>query len=145
MGIPYTRQQAFTVPGGETRCVHLRVPYRGTLTRLVVRQISGDVDGFTLNLFDRQDACPGVSEQDANPEDAELHDPLVHQLMAEQTPGGDALELYALSIPYVNQDEQDLTSRRPHDALWMTVAVGGSGDKGFNVGFTVDQTAEAST
>lgn len=145
MGTPYTKQQNFDIVGGTTQCVRLNVPYRGTLTRLIVRQTFGTVDGFTLNLFDRADACAGAVEQSSNlDDDTQLHDSAVHQIMAEQTPPGDILELYDLSIPYANQDEQDLTSRRPSDALWMEITVTGEGTKSFDLGFTVDQASDAS-
>jgi hypothetical protein len=144
MGVPYTKQQEFQVLAGVATCVRMPTPWRGVLNRFILKQIQGTLGGFTLNIFDRQDACAGVDEDSSNPDDAVLLDPAVHKVIATQTVAGssDVLELFNYLASYINQDEQNAVSRRPTSALWLEVT--SVEDATFNLGYTIDQLTEPS-
>ncbi len=62
MGIYSRDVVAESVPAGEPFCIVLPAPMRGALDRLIVKQTTGDDDGYSFNLYDRKGACVGASD-----------------------------------------------------------------------------------
>jgi len=138
--VPYTNEKQVVVESGVRTCVTLPAPARGTLTRLVVKQLDGALAGFDFDLYDRHDACSGVSPDSLNPEDgAELVDQDLHRLQARQTVAAAAAisGQYNLSIPYVNRDERDAAMQIPSGVLYLDIEAAGTGDKTFGIAWTV--------
>lgn len=58
----YSRTIEFTAESGVAKCVELPAPSRGTLDRLLIKQVSGTDAGFTYTLYDRKGACTNASD-----------------------------------------------------------------------------------
>lgn len=139
MTLPYSKVHSFSADSGVDNCLELPVPPRGTLMRLIVKQVDGALDGFEFDLYDRNDACPGVSQESCNPGD-EAFDPDMHKIAATVTvaPAAASSEQFQLWTPYDNKDslcDGLHASKRPR--LYMRLAPSGGGTKTFEVGFTV--------
>lgn len=139
--IPYTREDTFETVAGQENCIALEVPFRGFLQRLVVKQTSGTLSGYSFDLYDRRDACAIYAESSQADEDFEneLQAKEVHRLIATQTvAGGQAVSAqYGLSIGYENRDERLPDSRRATGKLYLSITPGGTGAKTFAIGYTV--------
>lgn len=138
----------FTVTSGQDVCVELPAPPRGALLKLVIKQISGALDGFTANMYNRQDACaavaeisssfeptPGVPDFGAN----KLLDPELHRIIPEVSvaASSDISAQYQLTAGYENRDEQDIR-RTATSRLYLDINAGGSGDKQFQVAYAIE-------
>lgn len=144
MAVPYTKTIETTVASGQENCIELPAPYRGIITRLVVKDKSG-TDGFSFNVYDREDACSSVvessywndNELEVDFENA-LLDPELHQIQATQTvtAGSSTSEQFNIILPYENKDESGLHGRKT-TALWMSVTPAGAGNKTFQIAYTV--------
>jgi hypothetical protein len=55
----YSRDVSFSAAGGVPTCVVLPVSMRGTLDRLIIRQVSGTGVTFQFVVYDRRSACAG--------------------------------------------------------------------------------------
>lgn len=138
--VPYSRTTSAVVTSGTKLCVTLPAPTRGILNRLIVKQNSGAIEGFSVDLFDRRDACESVAIDSSNPDDnVSYTDPFIHKVIPTQTveTDVDVLELHEKVWGYLNQDERNPNSMRATGALYLEIDAAGSGDKGFFVGYTV--------
>lgn len=61
----YSNEMQVTVTGGETNLVELPASLRGTLERLIIRQIGAD-DGFDFRVLNRRGAVDGQIDVGAN-------------------------------------------------------------------------------
>lgn len=133
--IPYANALRVTV-AATPECIPLPAPIRGILTRLIVKQIDGTLAGYSFNVFTREGACTSVTDLAAVPLDG-----AVYKLMATQTVAGSSStsEQFEKVFPYVNQDDQDPTSRRPLQRLYLELT-GGVG-KTFDISYAITQPA----
>ena len=141
MSIPYTKTVEAVCVSGVRNCIVIPLPTRGILTRLIVKQVSGPEEGFAFDLFDRQQACQyygSLSESEGHV--GELS-PDLYKLQPTQSVLADAnlSEQYQLALPYVNQDDQNVGSRRPTGALYLSILPAGTGAKQFEAAATVAQ------
>jgi hypothetical protein len=139
MTTPYCSQVDVTAIGGTNLCVTLPAPARGIVVRLVVKQMSGALDGFTYELYDREDACASVATDSTNPDDLTwFADADIHRIQAKQTVNASANTgaQYGLLLPYINRDEQDPYMRTPKTAIYLDLLAAGSGEKDFSIAVT---------
>lgn len=72
MGVPYeTKPKAgIVIPGGETETLTVPFPPRSLISKVVVIQTAGAMDGFTVELFNHVDSLEAtkLSESSSDPE-----------------------------------------------------------------------------
>ena len=140
MPLPYSKAVAFIgVVSGEENCLVLPAPPRGTLVRLIVKQTEGALEGFEFDLYDREDACPGISQESCNPGD-EAFDPDLHKIAPTVVvaAAGAYYENFAQLTPYENKDSLcDGVHAAKRSQIYLAMEPAGSGDKVFEVAITV--------
>lgn len=147
MSTPYVRGiRAAGLTSAQPNCVPLPCPSRGTLRRLIVRQTSGTLAGFTFDLLDRSEVCADGTTTTPEPSTAEpllMHEEL-HKLQATQTVAGSASTSaqYALEILYENRDARPERGLGPTNNLYLEITPAGTGDKDFEVVYTIDSYVE---
>lgn len=132
-----TSQFEFDAEGGENRCIELPAAARGKLERLVIKQISGAVAGFTYDVLDRRDACESEAAISSSFDTITLLDKELHRIMPQQVVVGAADSHFDMAYTYQNQDEQPATLT-PKTRIYLDIAPGGSGTKTFQVAYTVE-------
>jgi hypothetical protein len=150
MSRQYARTKEVTLVGGQANCVWLPAPQRGTLNRLIIKQISGTLGGYTVKVLDRYDACSGVAEvsnsyEPDTPEgENKLMDAELHQIIAELTVAGSAAltENFGLNAGYENRDEQDVR-RTPETKIYLDITPVGAGAKDFQIAYTIEPMTNA--
>jgi hypothetical protein len=127
MAVPHSNTLQTSVTSGTPLTLELPVPYRGSLTRIVVKQTSGTLAGYTIDLYD----CDPAALPDSD--DAEIH-----KIFSTKTVAAAASTSadYTTVTAYENQDELDDTSKRKLGKLYMIFTVAGTGAKPFHVGYT---------
>lgn len=138
--VPWINQISVQVSSSTQTCIELQAPTRGYLNRLIVTQVSGPTDGFSYDVYDREDACESVSTDSVTPEDTvELLDPIVHKITPTKTvsASGSTGEDFEKSWYYENQDERQSPSRRLKGAIWLSLRPEGSEDKTFHIAYTI--------
>ena len=124
MSVAYQNSKAVAaIASGSDTEVELEVPYRGVLNRLIIKQTSGTIAGFTFDVYSR--TLTGA------PLDTDLY-----RVQSQQTPAGASSEQYGLNLGYVNQDDQDADTLRPTGRLIVVINPGGSGNKDFEFSWT---------
>jgi hypothetical protein len=135
MAVPYSRAfRALALASGSDHAVRLPLPFRGSLRRLVINQISGNAEGYQFAIFDREDAVPGVAdESECLVEGHELLNSAVHQLIdtVTVTAGTRLYANRAMDVPYVNHDP--VCDAPPKTCLWLWLNPTGSGAKDFDI------------
>lgn len=133
-----TRNFEAQLDSGEAGCIELVVPYQGRLNRLHVSQLDGDLEGFSAVVYDRADACAGVAEDSANPDDPYATDyAKSHRVVGPlDVDSGDNEALVEEKwVFYENRDELPDNGIR-NNKLYLEVTPAGSGAKRFLVTIT---------
>lgn len=147
MTLPYTKTLQVQAVSAQANCIELPAPIRGIITRLIVKDKDSGVEGFTFDLYDREDACSNVTESSYYNDDErqtdfenELLDPELHKLQATQTIAAATAvsEQFDIVLPYENKDEGGLHERR-QSKIYMELTPSGSGTKTFQIAYTVTQ------
>jgi hypothetical protein len=149
MSRQYTNGFEFEVTGSQATCVELPAPPRGTLERMIIKQVGG-TDGFDCLVLDRKDACASVAEvsnsfEPDTPEgENKLLDPDLHRIIDSiSIAGGTGIyEGFNLNAGYQNRDEQDIR-RTPNSRIYLDLTPGGSGSKTYQVAYTVEPMTNA--
>lgn len=133
MGVPYEGSLVGVVVDADGRCFDVvSGPPRGTLHKLLVRQMTGNLDGYSVRVFNSEWGCQGDS---GSSEADQLHYDL-HQILPEQTaaPGSAGLAVFEPSgYPYNNMDG---TPTNPVRKLWVSINPLGAGEKTFDLAWT---------
>lgn len=142
MGLPYIKSLTVTADSGESNCIELPAPPRGQLERIIVKQTSGALDGYSFDVLDRNDACDSVSEQSSNPDDnVELLDKELHKVIPTQTVAATestSENFFDSGKSYENQDERNVNTMRLNDALYMDLQPTTAGTtKTFQISYTI--------
>jgi hypothetical protein len=140
MTTPYVREIEFMATGGEDVCVTLPAPGKGVIHRIIVKQLGGTLEGYSLDLFDRADCCAGAASLSLNLEDLSSRiDADLHKIIATRTVAAPnaSLELFDLEQPYANRDEQDKWQRRTTNAIYLNLRPAGTGEKSFAIAYTI--------
>jgi len=132
MTVPYTNHTSFDAASGEPTCVAIDTPPRGIITRLVVKQVTGTLAGFDVDLHDSLTACGSLSSSAGDVDDE------LHQILATDTVAAAAAVSgqYNIAAPYVNQDPRD-DRQIPTSKLYLEVTPAGSGVKTFQASWTI--------
>lgn len=136
----YTQVIPLAAISGQPNCYVLRAPTRGTIKRFIIKQVGGDLDGFTYDIYDRMDACLTQSEQSFNPDDATLGDRVLHTIAPTRVlaAGEPTDRHYELDWAYENISERDPTNKRRTGAVFLELTPGGAGGKDFEVAYTIE-------
>ena len=135
MATPYARVCAATVESGLDNCVKLPAPPRGILRRLVVKQMTGSIDGFEFDLYSKLAACPGGSEESECIDDP-LLDSETYQIIPTQNSGVGHEQMFDRNDAYENQDWNCYTLR--NTMIYLRLRPSGAGTKTFHIGYTVE-------
>jgi hypothetical protein len=139
MTLPYSKIYSFEADSDSDVCLEIPAPPRGTLRRLIVKQTAGALDGFDFDLYDRHDACAGVSQESCNPGDEEFDSDL-HKISATETvlAAADTHEDFEVLLPYENKDSLcDGLHGAKRSLIYMRLNPVASGAKTFQVAITV--------
>ena len=131
MSIPYTAiVSAQTLPSAANSTVTVNVPNRGIVTKLIVKQTSGTLEGYTVDLYSRIEAANG---------DLDTFENDLYKLMSQVTVASSAsvTEQYALVSSYVNEDDRDTILEKPLNRLHLRINPAGTGNKNFEIAITV--------
>lgn len=142
MGVPTQAKASVTVSGTDPVCVPVLAIPRGEITRLLVKQLDGDADGFTVKLYDRAVACDqslslSVSHSLSAEDEAEAdQDPALHQIGPGWTVPGGSTELRqeGLQLSYRNRDplpDNKVPVQRVY--VQLTPTAGGGLEKQFEI------------
>jgi len=139
MATPYMAGP-FTIvaTGGESTCVELRVPHRGTIKAVKFNQLSGVEVACAFELFTLRAACPPGSDTGSSSSSASAS--LVNGRDMYSVCGQKsrlAATLFAefeTTYPYVNQDG---TATVPHRRLFLEVIPEGTGVKEYEIALEI--------
>jgi hypothetical protein len=137
MSFPYENALQVEVTGGQSNCVELLAPPRGSVKKLIIQQVSGTVAGFTADLYNREGACGDEPEVSSSFDDVPSITPALHRVMPQVVAGAGGSAQFGLDYNYVNMDEQDIR-RTPNSRLWLDLAPGGTGAKTFQISYTIE-------
>lgn len=132
-----TRDTLVLVEGGAPTCVPIEVPYQGRLSRFQVLQKTGELEGFSVEIFDREDACSGTIDS-SNPDDPYEHSVAdAHRIYGPLTAAASAQSVLGqeLWVFYENRDELPDNNMR-NNRLYVRITPTGVGDKYFVLAWT---------
>lgn len=135
----------FEAESGVASCIELPAPARGEVKRLIIKQVSGTLDGFTADLLDRVDACSVNAEVSNSFEptldfaENKLLDKELHRIVAQISVAGSGAisQQFNLDAGYQNRDEQDIR-RTPNTRIYLDLLPAGSGLKQFQVAYAIE-------
>jgi len=132
--IPYSNRVEQAIASGSGTTIALPAPPRGVVSRLIVKQVDGALEGFTFDIYSRVEAA----EDNSVSQDGTSYDPELYKLQATQTVGGgnNLSEQYGLALGYVNQDTRRLEGI-PRTQIHIEITPGGSGNKTFQIAWTI--------
>ncbi len=139
----YENGEEFNVVSNQDNCVVLNAPPRGTITKFVIKQVTGAEEGYVFNVYNRKDACPSEAEISTSTEFGDqapgpLLDSELHQIMPEVTVSTVALdEQHGVRFDYANEDAQDVRKRR-NSRIYLGINPVGTGAKDFQVMYTIE-------
>jgi hypothetical protein len=117
-----------TATSAEANKVTVTAPYRGVLNKIIVKQTSGTLAGFTVDVYDCDpDAPPDTDNKD------------VHQIIGRLTvaAASDTAASYQLNAAYLNREiTSGDASLRPKGRITLVITPAGSLSKPFHIGIT---------
>lgn len=105
----------------------LGISWRGTITRLIVKQVTGTLAGYTVDIYD------------CDPADTpEGYDADIHKIIGTITVAAAASTAanYDMIPAYENQEVRDDPSLMRESRIYIKVTPAGTGDKVFVIGYT---------
>lgn len=140
MGVPTQAQATVTIDGADPVCVPVLAIPRGEINRVLVKQVDGGSDGFSVKLFDRALACDNdtslslsqsLTYDDEVPSD---QDPALHQIGPGWSagPGVDEVREEELQLAYRNRDPLP-GNNVPVQRVYVQIKPNGSGSKTFDI------------
>ena len=138
----YPRTFHFQVNTTGTTPVVLFVPCAdlGFVNRLVVVQSAGTLSGFSVDIYDREEAAKGIAEINYGDQERLLLDKEAHQVIPTQTAasGARSLSLFQGSYAFQNVDERmTLQGGSFRTGLWLVLTPATLGNATFDVSLTV--------
>jgi len=142
-----TYMQEFGANGGQTVCIELHVPPRGTINKFTL-QSYGVAGNFSYRVVDRGDLCPGAEATSESAVPADSMDPdrdaaaqvfkgtvEMHEVLPYVTVTDGLEQLFQVNYQYENQDEQ----RNPYkDRLYLHVTNNDGNPHEFGVAITYE-------
>jgi hypothetical protein len=123
------------VEGGEVQNFELRVPHRGTITKLILSQEAGVAAGCELDLFNSRLAAP--PDQGSSSSEGLAGNIALYQVFATKSLGSGEVLLqdFAIAANYCNRDG---TSTNPERRLYLQLRPGGTGTKVFALALAIE-------
>jgi len=139
MSVPHTKIiEVRDLPGGENSLIVIPAPPRGQISRLIVKQIGGALDGYEFDLYDRASAVSEFSGSSESGQDQtfddELHQIVETSVVAEGEP---LFQNFDMMLSYVNQDSMEGRAHR-NGAVYMRMLPGGTTAKDFQIAITTE-------
>jgi len=137
MGTPWGYgPKEFTVPGGQQSIVQLRVPHRGEIKAINLKQIDGANAGV-FEIFDSHDVAEGViaSSSSSSGSAIDSTDPAVNSVTGPLVITAGAYADNAVNKMYINRDG---TSTNPVRRLWMRIDPTGPGQLTYSLSMTIE-------
>ncbi len=136
-GAPYQTQMRLLAGAPDPTCHKLPAPTRGTIVRFIIKQTTGTLSGFTATLYNAELPC-GVSAEsfaDVGADDALSED--MFQIAPEfvVNAGGNLSQNFGLDYDYASNELAG--NGRLATALWLQIRADGTGDKTFEVAYTI--------
>ena len=117
-----------TATSAQANKVTVNAPYRGEINRLVIKQTSGTLAGYTVDVYDCDpDSPPNGDDKD------------VHQIIGRLTVANLAstTATYEMRAPYINQEiTSGDASLRPKGRITLVITPAGTLVKDFDIGLT---------
>lgn len=134
-GVPYSRAfRQSDVVAGQANAIMIPAPIRGTLTRLVIKEVGG-TDNFTATLY-TSELPAGQQEQFSDVDSDDDLSAELFKLMAAISGSSGIYENYDLSKPYV-VNEKSHKHGKLKSALYLKLTPSGSGTKVYDIAITV--------
>lgn len=125
-----TYRESALVASGSDAVIEVGVPFRGMMNRAVVRQTSGALEGFTVDIYERRDdvAAGSSSSLDVTDLSGSVGPRLTANSMADEAAA------FGVFYPYTNGNGS-LAKRVPK--LYVVIDPAGSGDKHFEIELSI--------
>lgn len=139
MGVPYEiKPVVVNVPGGQTKTVLVKFPARALISKVVVIQMNGNIDDFTVEMFNHADAMEATPAS-ASSSDVDGHrlplgvyrvgNPMIGRAgqlsyFSDETTGGAGFQ-------FVCQDTDPNRRGQSLQNLYVRITPGGTGSKDF--------------
>jgi len=138
-GYPTTFQLQGSSSAGEAIVINVPCSDLGFVNRLVVKQTSGTLSGFTVDLYDREEAAKGIAEINYGIDSRSLLDAETHKVIPQQSAGSGVASVSLLggSYAFQNIDEKSSKHGMPPSGLWLVIDPLGIGATTFDVAITV--------
>lgn len=123
-----SKYASLSATSGQDNYLALPITFRGTITRIVVKQTSGTLAGFTVDLYD----CDPLAPPDGLDAD-------VHKIIGTLTAAAAASTVadYDMIPAYENQEvDTDDASKRQKPRIYIKINPSGTGAKTFHIGYT---------
>jgi hypothetical protein len=139
-GLPYeTPVLVVAMQGGQAHCFGIPFPSRVFIKKLIVTQVSGANDPFTVDLYNSSKACAGGSLSESQPHSTGPTDPgrappENYKVIPTQNNVGYAVELFQTSEGYVffSHDKPHIPGQNER-RLYVKITAQGVGPKRFAV------------
>lgn len=125
---------SFEVTGGAANLLELKVPNRGTIRAIRLKQIGGTVAG-SLEIFDAQGAAEAVSEPLGDAAVDSIGDAASHSVTGALAFADGAYVSGEIELPYVNRDGTQTAAIR---RLWARLSPGGAGAQVYELTMTIE-------
>ena len=138
-GYPTTIQLQGSSTAGEAIVLYVPCSDLGFVNRLVVKQTSGTNSGFTVDLYDREEAAKNIAEINYGIDDRQLLDAETHKVIPQQSAGSGvaSISVFGGGYAFQNIDEKTAKHGMPPSGLWLVIDPAGTGASTFDVAITV--------
>lgn len=134
-GVPYSRAFRKTgVIAGQANAIMIPAPIRGTLTRLVIKEVGG-TSAFAADLF-TSELPAGQQEQYSDVDSDDDLSAEMFKIMVGIAGVGGIYENYVASVPYI-VNEKSHKHGKLKSALYLKMTPSGSGSKIYDIAITV--------
>jgi hypothetical protein len=125
----------FTVPGGETSLVELRVPQRGVINAWDLRQVDGVIVGGDFRILNRHQAALDMAGSSLSSVSSPATPAGASDVVGVQTiSGAGSSSTYERNFAYVNRDGN---ATSPVRKLYLVISPAGAGDKTYSLTLTI--------
>lgn len=128
----YERDWELTAEGGQDNFYTLDFPHRGDIVRLIAKQVGGEAQGYSLDLYSSQEILPEVQSESSSGAGNPPIDPDLFEIIPTQSVGvgGTKVELKGVEYGYCNRDG---TPSVPEKKIYLRITPGGTGTKVFQL------------
>lgn len=124
--------------GGQANCFEIPYPSRSLISKIVCVQTAGDINGFTLALFNSAVACEDVAQSDVVGDDRGILPDDLYRVTPDLTTVDDKVVYFSdestggAGFVFFNQERASSPARIGNARrLYVRITPGGSGSKTF--------------